>query len=247
MIHDIIVDIMERPYGLLLIITMIMALSWMIQSKAKKRLKGDEVTNGELALALVKNRVETGITVNPETAVRSQRQIKFDLEILKRDGTIFSKKITPLITVTQMNEFQPNTILQVLVDEEHHVGLISTESGITQEDIQELSIDILSNKGFITKKQQKIVEKGITSHAKILKINVTGSFSMPLIPVELELEVTKNNGEVVPVTIERKYSKQRIEAMREGSIVEVKYMDNYPDEVAIITQSKPEDLLALFN
>ncbi|MBC1515058.1 hypothetical protein [Listeria immobilis] len=191
---------------------------------------GGRVKNGVPALGIIESVRQTGTYIN------EQPQVELKIQVTEESGKQFDTTITTIIPLTQLASFQINSPINVLVGENRKVGLPKAgDPTLSQEKMQSIFNVVAVKKGLISKESLEISQNGVESYATVKAMRPRGSLTAERVELELDLDLTKVDQSIVPVSVVKTFPGSSVEQLQPGRVVSVIYLPNQPEKLVIKT------------
>ncbi|OBA05799.1 hypothetical protein A9P44_13940 [Paenibacillus polymyxa] len=201
---------------------------------------GGKIKKGVPGVGIITSVQQTGTYIN------NQPQVKLGLTVTKQGEDKYDTVLTTIIPLTSMAQFQPGTIIPLIISEKNKMKVgLDLKGQVSQMDLQTLMNEQMVKQG-VSPELMEIAKTGEQAYAKILDVTPMGEAGPNKIKLQFTLTVTKNNGETFNVTTQKDVFSSQLSKLQQGSIVEVIYSPQDPSKLVIKTQVSEDDVQQAF-
>ncbi|MDP1508648.1 hypothetical protein L8C07_04675 [Paenibacillus sp. CMAA1739] len=201
---------------------------------------GGKIKKGVSGVGIITSVQQTGTYIN------NQPQVKLGLTVTKQGEDKYDTALTTIIPLTSMAQFQPGTIIPLIISERNKMKVgLDLKGQVSQMDLQALMNEQMVKQG-VSPELMEIAKTGEQAYAKILDVRPMGEARPNKIKLQFTLTVTKSNGETFDVTTQKDVFSSQLSKLQQGSIVEVIYSPQDPSKLVIKTQVSEDDVQQAF-
>ncbi|KZE65265.1 hypothetical protein AV545_04890 [Paenibacillus jamilae] len=201
---------------------------------------GGKIKKGVPGVGIITSVQQTGTYIN------NQPQVKLGLTVTKEGEDKYDTVLTTIIPLTSMAQFQPGTIIPLIISEKNKMKVgLDLKGQVSQMDLQTLMNEQMVKQG-VSPELMEIAKTGEQAYAKILDVTPMGEAGPNKIKLQFTLTVTKNNGETFNVTTQKDVFSSQLSKLQQGSIIEVIYSPQDPSKLVIKTQVSEDDVQQAF-
>ncbi|QDY82961.1 hypothetical protein FQU75_05890 [Paenibacillus polymyxa] len=201
---------------------------------------GGKIKKGVPGVGIITSVQQTGTYIN------NQPQVKLELTVTKQGEDKYDTVLTTIIPLTSMAQFQPGTIIPLIISERNKMKVgLDLKGQVSQMDLQTLMNEQMVKQG-VSPELLEIAKTGEQAYAKILDVTPLGESGSNKIKLQFTLTVTKSNGETFDVTTQKDVFSSQLSKLQQGSIVEVIYSPQDPSKLVIKTQVSEADVQQAF-
>ncbi|TQS00225.1 DUF3592 domain-containing protein [Paenibacillus ottowii] len=201
---------------------------------------GGKIKKGVPGVGIITSVQQTGTYIN------NQPQVKLGLTVTKQGEDKYDTVLTTIIPLTSMAQFQPGTIIPLIISEKNKMKVgLDLKGQVSQMDLQTLMNEQMVKQG-VSPELMEIAKTGEQAYAKILDVTPMGEAGPNKIKLQFTLTVTKSNGETFNVTTQKDVFSSQLSKLQQGGIVEVIYSPQDPSKLVIKTQVSEDDVQQAF-
>ncbi|WP_028540667.1 MULTISPECIES: hypothetical protein [unclassified Paenibacillus] len=202
--------------------------------------EGGKVKKGVPGVGIITSVQLTGTYVN------SQPQVKLGLTVTKHGEDKYDTALTTIIPLTSMAQFQPGSIIPLVVSEKDKLKVgLDLKGQVSQTDLQALMNEQMVKQG-VSPELMEIAKTGKQAYAKVLDVTPMGEAGPNKIKLQFTLSVTKNNGDTFNVTTQKVVFSSQLSKLQQGSIIEVIYSPQDPSKLVFKTQVSEAEVQQAF-
>jgi hypothetical protein len=177
----------------------------------------------------------TGVT-RTGRSVNGQPELDIHLRVDTSDGRTFPATARHVVDLTDLTAVQPNAILPVRYLSD---GRVALATDAPTHELQAALDRVHVAKGWLTPKQLRITEYGVTASAVVVSTTPTGHHEDGRSEVRVRLLVTRPDGTTFELTQDKKLPPTSIAQIQPGMVVRVKYLPHDESDVAVLTTLAP--------
>lgn len=168
------------------------------------------------------------------------------MTVTKQGEDKYDTALTTIIPLTSMAQFQPGSIIPLIVSEKDKMKVgLDLKGQVSQMDLQALMNEQMVKQG-VSPELMEIAKTGEQAYAKIMDVTPMGEAGPNKIKLQFTLTITKSNGETFNVTTQKEVFSSQLSKLQQGSIIEVIYSPQDPSKLVIKTQVSESDVQQAF-
>ncbi|MFC9709183.1 hypothetical protein ACFTRD_13635 [Paenibacillus sp. NPDC056933] len=199
------------------------------------------VKSGLPAVGVIKSVQQTGTYIN------EQPEVRLALTVSRKGREKYDTELRTIIPLTSMAQFQPGSFIPLVVSvkDERKVGL-DLKGRLSQGDMQQLLDEKMMQQG-VAPEMVEIARTGEKAMAKILDVTPLGNGGHNKIKLQLQLSITKSNGETFNVTTQKEILPSALPQVQQGHIINVIYSKHDPSKLVLALNVQEGQLSDLFS
>lgn len=198
------------------------------------------VKKGKSAVGVITSVQQTGTQIN------GQPEVRLGFMVTKQGEEKYPAQLTTVIPLTSLAEFQPGSIVPLIVSEKNRQRIsLDLKGQVSQAELQAMMNEQMVKQG-VSPQMMNIAATGQKAYAKILEVTPLGNAGVTQVKLRFTLEITKPSGETFRVSTEKNLEASVLPKVQQGNVIQVIYSKEDPSMVAFALQADEQTIRQTF-